>query len=88
MVTNWGSAGVEYINTDYSLALSRPPVGLEIGLRAVDHAAHDGVAAGTAEVFDRAGTFGTASVAALANSRRTVDFGRDTGDAHQGNPGA
>jgi hypothetical protein len=27
-------------------------------------------------------------VTALANARRTVDFGQDTGDTHQGNPGA
>lgn len=88
MVTNWGSRGVEYINTDYSLALSRRPVGTEIGLRALDHVAQDGIAVGTAEVFDRAGTFGTATVTALANSRRTVDFGSDTGESHSGNPGA
>lgn len=88
MVTNWGSNGVEYINTDYSLALSRRPVGVEIGLRALDHVAHDGIAVGTAEVFDRAGTLGTATVTALANARRTVDFGRDSGESHEGNPGA
>ena len=32
MVTNWGSNGVEYINTDISLTLARLPVGREIGL--------------------------------------------------------
>jgi hypothetical protein len=74
MVTNWGSAGVEFINTDISLALTRRPVSHEIGLRAVDHLASDGIAVGTAEVFDRAGALGTASVTALANARRTVDF--------------
>lgn len=88
MVTNWGSNGVEYINTDYSLALSRAPIGVEIGLRAVDHVAHDGIAVGTAEVFDRAGSFGTATVTALSNSRRTVDFAQDSGASHAGNPGA
>lgn len=88
MVTNWGTGGVEYINTDYSLALSRPPVSLEIGLRALDHVAHDGVAVGTAEVFDRSGTIGTATVTALGNARRAVDFGRDSGETHAGNPGA
>lgn len=88
MVTNWGSGGVEYINTDYSLALSRPPASLEIGLRAIDHVALDGIAVGTAEVFDRSGTIGTATVTALGNARRAVDFGRDSGEAHAGNPGA
>lgn len=86
MVTNWGSAGVEFINTDISLALARRPASHEIGLRAVDHLASDGIAVGTAEVFDRAGPLGSATVTALANSRRTVDFARQQfgGD----NPGA
>lgn len=74
MVTNWGEAGVEYINTDISMALCRRPVGLEIGLRAIDRVAADGVAVGTAELFDRAGTLGTTTVTALANARRTVDL--------------
>ena len=74
MVVNWGSNGVEWINTDISLALARRPDGLEIGIAAIDHVAHDGIAVGTAEVFDREGTIGTATVTALANSRRTVDF--------------
>lgn len=75
MVCNWGSAGVEYINTDIDLAICRLPVSTEIGLRALDHVAADGVAVGTAEVFDRLGSLGTATVTALANTRRTVDFG-------------
>lgn len=74
MVTNWGSGGVEYINTDIDLALCRRPTGISIGLRATDHVAADGVAAGTAEVFDRDGTLGTATVTSVANSRRTVDL--------------
>lgn len=74
MVTNWGDAGVEYINTDISLAMCRPPVGVEIGLRAIDHVSADGIAVGTAELFDRAGTLGTTTVTALANAKRTVDL--------------
>ncbi|HWJ07751.1 MAG TPA: acyl-CoA thioesterase domain-containing protein [Nocardioides sp.] len=74
MVTNWGAGGVEYINTDIDLALCRRPTGISIGLRATDHLAHDGVAVGTAEVFDRDGSLGTATVTSLANTRRTVDL--------------
>ncbi|KRB73843.1 hypothetical protein ASE01_17660 [Nocardioides sp. Root190] len=74
MVTNWGAGGVQYINTDIDLALSRRPRGISIGLRASDHLAHDGIAVGTAEVFDRDGSIGTATVTSLANSRRTVDL--------------
>jgi len=75
MVTNWGTRGVEYINTDIALTLARQPVGVEIGLLATDRVEHDGIASGTTAVFDRAGALGTVTVAALANTRRTVDMG-------------
>lgn len=74
MVVNWGTEGVQYINTDITLALARPPVGREIGLLATDRVEVDGVAVGTVEVFDRAGSLGTAMVTALANAKRPVDF--------------
>lgn len=75
LITNWGSAGVEYINTDIAMTLARPPVGIEIGLAATDRVERDGIAVGTATVFDREGPLGTVIVAALANSHRTVDLG-------------
>jgi hypothetical protein len=74
MVMNWGAAGVEYINTDILLALSRLPVSSEIGLSARERFAHDGIAVGTAVVFDREGPIGTSTVSSLANARRAVDF--------------
>ena len=74
MITHWGTAGIEYINTDISLALARLPHGLQVGLCALDHIAGEGVAVGVAEVFDRDGTIGTATVSALANTKRTVDM--------------
>lgn len=77
MVTHWGAGGIEYINTDISLALARLPQGVQVGLRTLDHVSADGVAVGTAEVFDRAGTIGTATVTALANTRRTVDLSHE-----------
>lgn len=86
MVCNWGDQGVEYINTDITLAISRPPVSLEIGLAAIARTAHDGIAVGSAVVFDRDGAIGTSTVTSLANARRTVDF---TGhDFSAGAPGA
>lgn len=75
MVTNWGSKGVEYINTDITVTFAREPVGLEVGLRAADRVEHDGIAVGTATLFDRAGTLGSVVVTSLANARRTVDLG-------------
>ncbi|TQK71201.1 MULTISPECIES: thioesterase family protein [unclassified Nocardioides] len=74
MVTNWGSRGVEHINTDIDLALCRLPDSVRLGLRATDHVSSDGIAVGTAEVFDATGVLGTATVTSLANTRRTVDL--------------
>ena len=74
LVTNWGDRGVEYINTDITLTLARPLEGMEIGLVAVDRVEHDGIAVGTAGVFDRSGQLGTVVVTSLVNARRSVDF--------------
>ena len=74
MVTNWGSNGVEHINTDITLTLARLPVSLEIGLAAVDRASRDGIAVGTAAVFDREGRLGATVVSSIANAKRAVDF--------------
>jgi len=80
MVTNWGSRGVEYINSDISLSLARRPVGVSIGLRSLDRIEADGLAVGTAEVFDRAGSLGMVTVTCLANTQRTVDFSQSDYD--------
>ncbi|KAA1416023.1 thioesterase family protein [Nocardioides humilatus] len=87
LVTNWGAAGVEHINTDISLTLARLPESTSLGLRALDHVAADGLAVGVAEVFDRRGPLGTATVAALVNTRRSVDLAGSGGDKPKGMPG-
>jgi hypothetical protein len=71
---NWGTEGVQYINTDITLTLARQPVSREIGLSATDRVEYDGIAVGTVEVFDRAGPLGTSMVTALANASRPVNF--------------
>ncbi len=74
LVTNWGTRGVEHINTDITLSLARDPVGVEIGLAAVDRIEHEGIAVGTAVVFDRGGPIGSVVLTSLVNARRGVDF--------------
>lgn len=76
LATNWGTGGVEHINTDITLALARRPVGTEIGLGAIDRVESDGIAVGTVAVFDRAGPLGNVMVTALANADKAVDFTR------------
>ncbi|MEU6565055.1 acyl-CoA thioesterase domain-containing protein [Nocardia nova] len=72
MVTNWSSAGVGFINTDLTLALVRMPEGFDIGLEADNHLSRNGIAAGTATLFDRAGVFGSAMITAVANAGRQI----------------
>ncbi len=81
LVVNWSDKGVEWINTDISLSLSRLPRTQEVGLRAIEWTAFDGIAVGTATMFDREGIIGTSTVTCLANAKRTVDMsGHDFGE--------
>ena len=73
-VCNWGSKGVQFINTDITLSLSRLPRTAELGLRAERWSSHDGIAVGVATVFDRDGVIGQSMVTSLSNALRTVDF--------------
>ncbi|WP_063063113.1 acyl-CoA thioesterase domain-containing protein [Nocardia violaceofusca] len=74
LVCNWGTEGVGYINSDVTLTLTRLPHGRELGLHAQDHMSADGIAVGTATLYDRTGRIGTCVVTALANAARQVDM--------------
>ncbi len=66
-LTHYGTTGLHYINADYTVTLSRLPVGSDIGLAALTHTSAAGVATGSAAMFDRQGPIGTATATALAN---------------------
>jgi Thioesterase-like superfamily len=66
-LTHYGTAGLHFINADYTVTLSRLPVGPDIGLAALTHSSHAGVATGSAAMFDGQGPIGTATATALAN---------------------
>jgi hypothetical protein len=66
-LTHYGTEGLYFINADYTLTLSRLPVGPDIGLVALTHSSHAGVATGTAALFDHTGQIGTATATTLAN---------------------
>ncbi|MFI6871733.1 thioesterase family protein [Nocardia sp. NPDC050406] len=72
LVTNWGDKGIGFINTDLTLALARLPEGLDIGVEADNHLSEDGIAVGTATLFDRRGSFGSAMVTAVSNAGRQI----------------
>ncbi|NNH68515.1 thioesterase family protein [Nocardia uniformis] len=74
LVCNWGTEGVGYINTDVTVTLSRLPAGAEVGLRALDQVAANGIAVATATMYDRSGPLGTCIVTGISNARRQVDL--------------
>lgn len=66
-LAHWSSTGLNYINADYSLNLSRLPAGDIIGVEAGGHLSADGIAAGTCTIYDREGPIGYCNSTALAN---------------------
>lgn len=66
-LTHFGADGLPFINADYTLTLSRLPDGPYLGLAALTHHSHAGVATGTAVVVDGFGPIGTATATAVVN---------------------
>jgi hypothetical protein len=67
-IANWGTEALQFINVDYTLTLSRLPEGPHIGLAALTHYSHDGVANGSAVVVDHKGPVGSALSVSIAHS--------------------
>jgi hypothetical protein len=77
LVTNLGTDGIGYINGDLTVALARLPQGEWIGVEADSHWAADGIAVGTATLFDQEGPFGSGLVTAVSNPAAQIDFTND-----------
>jgi hypothetical protein len=69
LVNGGGPSGLAYINADLTLYLTRDPVDEWVGMEAAGHMAADGVAVGTAWLYDRNGRIGHSSVAAMPDAR-------------------
>jgi acyl-coenzyme A thioesterase PaaI-like protein len=66
-LTNFSTKGLAFINADYTLTLSRLPVGPYIGLAALTHYSDAGVATGSAALLDTCGPIGSGVSTAIAN---------------------
>jgi acyl-CoA thioesterase len=66
-LTHSSASGLNFINADYTLTLSRLPDGEYIGLAALTHYSHAGVATGTAALFDQLGPIGSSVATGLVN---------------------
>jgi hypothetical protein len=66
-LTNWGSSGLQYVNSDVNLMLAREPVGPLVGLAARDRQENDGISIGVATMHDLSGPVGSCAVTGLAS---------------------
>lgn len=66
-ITHWGTDGLQFINADYTLTLSRLPEGPYIGLASLTHYGNAGVGTGVATLFDKSGPIGSGMASALVN---------------------
>jgi hypothetical protein len=66
-LANSSAEGLQFINADLTLFLSRPPVSEWIGLEVAGHLGHDGVAVGSCTLYDIVGAIGSSSVCAITN---------------------
>lgn len=66
-LTHYGPSGLQFINADYTLTLSRLPEGHYLGLAALTHYSNAGVATGVATIVDEFGPIGSAVATALSN---------------------
>ncbi|MCG5217551.1 acyl-CoA thioesterase domain-containing protein [Streptosporangium soli] len=66
-LSNAGTHGLQYINADYTLYLSRLPLGETVGLEATGHLGDEGVAIGQCTIHDESGPIGYCAVTAVAN---------------------
>jgi hypothetical protein len=67
-LVNWSSEGLKFINADYTLTLSRLPDGPLIGLASQSHSTRDGIATGSATLFDAGGEIGSSISVSVAQS--------------------
>ncbi|GAB2568109.1 acyl-CoA thioesterase domain-containing protein [Nocardia heshunensis] len=73
-LASWGDRGIGFINHDFTMLLSRNPIGAEIGIEADNHTSDHGMAAGAATLYDREGRFGLCVVSAVAHAMAGLDL--------------
>jgi hypothetical protein len=66
-LAHFGSAGLKFINADYTMTLSRLPLGEAIGAESTGHLSDEGVAVGQCTLYDTAGPLGFCATTAIAN---------------------
>ncbi|MCW2885364.1 MAG: hypothetical protein QOE54_3184 [Streptosporangiaceae bacterium] len=66
-MAHFGTAGLEFINADYTVSLSRLPLGDDIGIEGAGHLSDEGIAVGQCTLYDISGPVGFCATSAIAN---------------------
>ncbi|MCW2878208.1 MAG: hypothetical protein JWQ95_2308 [Sphaerisporangium sp.] len=66
-LANSGTSGLHFINADYTLTLSRLPLGKDVGMESNGHLSDEGVATAQCTLHDTSGPIGYCLVTAVAN---------------------
>lgn len=77
-IANWGTKGLQFINVDYTLTLTRLPEGPHLGLASLTHYSDGGVASGSAVLVDHRGPIGNGVSVAIAQSGFAPTQGRSS----------
>lgn len=81
LATGWGPQGLDFINADATLSLVRYPTSTKVGVTAIDRIAQDGIAIGTAALYDTEGQFANAQVTQIVQPGGRIQFPDPTVDA-------
>lgn len=74
--TNLGDTGLEFINADATVNLSRLPATTDVGMCGLTRSEHAGIVSASAVVFDAQGQFGAVTMSGLKNSPIAMELPR------------
>ncbi|MFB8003915.1 acyl-CoA thioesterase domain-containing protein [Nocardia sp. NPDC056000] len=88
-LTSWSDRGIGFINHDVTILLARLPISPVVGIEADNHISSDGIATGSATMWDTQGRFGISMVGSVAHTAGSLDSASrpeqwtETGRAYQ-----
>ncbi|MET9490043.1 acyl-CoA thioesterase domain-containing protein [Nocardia sp. NPDC006630] len=72
-LTSWSDRGIGFINHDVTMLLARLPIGPVVGIEADNHISSDGIATGSATMWDSSGRFGMSVVGSVAHAAGSLN---------------
>ncbi len=72
-LTSWSDRGIGFINHDVTVLLARLPLSAIVGIEADNHISSDGIATGSATMWDTQGRFGISVAGSVAHLAGSLD---------------